>query len=262
MNFEHRNVLLKHVMNQLYSATRYMHSFGIIHRDLDHVNVNVIYPSMTLKIMDFAKSFIPDIQGYDRTEDPVNILRTAEEEKSKVMSEITELRKLANTHTKLTPDESKQLEMKLAQKDMWGTCVDTYRSPVQPTSMLIPHYYNVRIEKPDEIQLKDILYSVIEKHLQEFEWSKGTPDEITVHQENTLLSEFIAHCMQLSLDEVIILTNVNKSQVDESLPQHGPVGQYGQIADIDEINMQKTRHIINSNAWKKLNEARGFPIHI
>lgn len=239
MNFEHRNTLFKYMLHQLFSATEYMHSKRIVHRDLDSVNVKVIYPSIVIKIMDFAKADVPRIDRFPDTENPENIVKTAKIEMKKLESDTTGL----------------VAEQKRAINELWQLSINQYTSPFHDMGFLqlIPP----RKEINDLMQLFIIINKFTVSYINKFQWSYDTENEQSIIDENTLLCNFISHCEQLSLTELISATQVDMSEVESSLPlvdYESAIHYLTTFSSKKEHDLNQPRFVIHSNVWNRSNQ--------
>ena len=243
MNFEHRNILFKYVSNQLFSATDYMHSRGITHRDLDSVNVQVVYPSIRVKIMDFAKAGIPDIDGYPHSENPDNIYKTAKQAIKELQAEIM---KTQDVHAR---------SILLRRKSLWEHCKKQYDNPFRNRTQM---GYLIPDEKvyTDEMQIIYITNSFTHSHLHQFQWSISSENEEPVIRENALLCDFVSNYRQFSLKELIKITQVEASEVEKAIPSlniddaHSSKGWRSANEDF----YRYPRHIVHSKAYTRIFE--------
>jgi serine/threonine protein kinase len=237
MIFEDRNVLFKHLMNQMYDAVVTMHGMGIYHRDLDLCNVKMKLPGYQLKIMDFARADVPDVDSFPRSENPLSIIAS-----SKRMSRL-----LQNG----TPDE------KWIARHLWDYCINQYENPINNNTNLtnVPLYK----EYSDCMATAHLFNRVLQDHLHSFQWSQNSSSEETTIQENDLLARFVAHCNTLTPLQAKALTHVDPmiiSRISQADVQWGVA--YIKCIFINEQNVRITndqkilkhpRWVKHSNAW-------------
>lgn len=158
MNFEKRNQIVKHILRQAFDVLSILEYNKIRHRDLDDVNVKIEFPQMTLKVMDFARADVPDWTGFNVTENPDLIVKTAKE------------------------------EMKNGSKDsIWKDCIDAYKNPVNE------HYRDDSlppgVDYTDKMAMKSIISHALTIHVQyDFKWAGFHTQEDVLNENLTLLT--------------------------------------------------------------------------
>jgi len=233
MNFEHRNILFKYTMHQLFDATIKMREVGIKHRDLDICNVNMTYPSFTLKIMDFARSDIPRVSGFPDSEDPLSIIGTAR----------SMLRK------NVLPRETRPL---------WEYCITQYENPLNYDGKTPSRKTPMFKEQTDNMEVVYFLDRILEHHLKSFRWCEDSINGETIIQENDLLINYINYCNQIPLSQALAVTTVDRAVVAQiPCPIHADwVKEYMKRKKVgntyrDQSNfLLHPRVVVHSKAWE------------
>lgn len=249
MNFEHRNIIFKYILNQLYEAKTVMQAANIQHRDLDTCNIMIEYPSMILKVMDFARADIPHIEGFPDTESPLNIAKTAE----------TQMK-----NSKGSPN-----------MDLWAYCLKQYSNPLNYSHNVNSEQFILKTpmftELTDEMELSLLIDKFTTSHLQDFGWSYGTITEEGVIQENSLLIKFISYCHQIPIIKAKELTKGDIDSIRLALPKLPILGVKNYIQYIVKATqptsplqnfLDHPRFVIHSLAWNALHDQNNLPSQI
>lgn len=159
MNFESRNMIVRHILSQIFDVLLCLQTHNIRHRDLDYVNVKIVPKMMCLKVLDFARSDVPG------KENPDNIVVTATQEIEK-------------------PDVSPET------KEDWEYCKKAYENPVNSIIHTVEDNLPTGIEYSDTMAFKSVIRSVLTRHInKDFDWIRQT-DAKEVVNENLMLMYF------------------------------------------------------------------------
>ncbi len=169
MEFNHRNILLKHIQKQYFDILYTLHANGIVHRDLDSVNVMLRLYDLQVFVFDFARASFNSDSTLQDTE------QIAHDAKCKIHAIDQELM----TYSRIEDHDNAQQNLKIQKK-----IYKSYRNP-------IPERFYEYDTIDDALALRLSLRSDIVRHIAtNATWSQPA-QTVEVGIEDSLISSLV-----------------------------------------------------------------------
>ena len=184
MNYDHRNILVKHVLAQAFSMLDKLNSLGIRHRDVDNCNFMIKMPDLHLYLFDFSRAYLPHVPGLTDTVDPEEICLNLREK----------LRELISVSPEKDGPERIQrgIDLKAVryQLDQYNSPVEDYKGEITDASAIT-----------DKVMMKYWINVAIKKQTEDVDWIlHGATEETRAdilqqsREENDIIVKFVSEC--------------------------------------------------------------------